>query len=143
MMGISAIALILAAHTALATGADGTAAHNGAWLVPGESSPYTIDSKGLVGVDRKNCGAGYRQKISLDDGAKWLAVIAQAEKEQFLPAAHAQLARKEVQKGKRYPRIAYFCQGDVNDGLLIAPDTRLVMSCADGDCEVFRHVRVR
>lgn len=143
MIGVTAIALAFAAHAAFATSAGGVEAHNGVWLSPHDPSPYKISGKGMAGVDRKNCGAGYRHKASLDEGAAWLAVIADAEKAHSLPPADAQMARKAVQKDQRYPRVAFLCQGYANDGLLIAPDTRLVMSCVDGTCEVSRHVRAR
>ena len=141
---LAAIAyLALVNTTALAAGPEDVRAQNGKWSAPSDPAPYSITDKGITGVDKKNCGQGYQQTVGMVDGAKWLAAIDQAQKSGMLPANYAQSARKDVQKDQQYPRVTFFCQGSKSDGVLIAPDARLVLSCADGDCDVARHTRVR
>ncbi len=144
-MKLTSLALLVLALTTPAAYADsGKAAAtsiSGTWNNSVTHHGYSINKKGIVGRNPAVCDGRYEQIFSVEKGEKWLADAEGLAKDKTISKSQYDALAKEIDRTKDYPQLHSACGESGDHFILINPDAMVSMACAEGNCQVVRHVR--
>lgn len=144
-MKLTSLALIVLALTTPAAHADsGKAAATsiyGTWNNSVTHHSYSINKKGIVGRNAAACDGRLEQIFSVEKGEKWLADADALVKDKMIPKSQYDALAKEIDRTRDYPQLHSACGESGDHFILVNPETMVSMSCAEGNCQVVRHVR--
>lgn len=141
-ISLALLALTLTTQVAYAdSNKEAAASISGTWNSAATHHSYTINKKGIVGRNAAACDGRYEQTFSIDKGDKWLVDAEGLAKDKMIPKSQYDALAKEIDRTKTYPQLHSGC-GESNDHFILTnAETMVSMSCAEGNCQVIRHVR--
>lgn len=141
---ISLLVLTLATSIAYAeNNKNAAAAISGKWSNTATHRTFSINKRGIVGLNASVCGEMFQQEFSMANGNEWLTRASDLARNKDIPQSQYKSLAQEIDGNKIYAYLQSSCEESGEQYILAKPDTLISISCSEGSCIVVRHVRAR
>ncbi len=139
---ISLLVLTLATSTVYAeNNKDAAAAMAGKWSNSATHQTFSINKRGIVGLNASVCGEIFQEEFSMANGSKWLTRASDLARNKDIPQSQYKTLSQKIDGNKSYAYLQSSCGESGDQFILASPETMMSISCSEGSCIVVHYVR--